>query len=442
MYEFLLIAGVFLWITVATFYIRSGVASVFHPATYYLFFHGFIFVLRPILAYANDYSFVYTLYGFQPLLSVKATALLVADLGFVAFMVAVLLAGRKPLVLAPTAGSIDDDQRRYRMPLLVTAAILAPLGIYSLRYVLQSDADGVVGMTYDMATGYTISTTGNGYLFTAGDLVGALTVLIAWQFRFRLAALVPFLAYVVTRASVGGMRWAFLLTSVSLALFWLYDQRRRWPSIPILVGGVALLGAFTVIGQQRDIVKSYFTGGEVKHEFFQERVLEGMDYANLEYLEYVAWTIPEKTGTWGYFADNLQVLTEPIPRVLWRDKPIGPPIVMWDLWRYGNPIGMSISLPGEGWAQLGYPGVIIWCALIGWLFGRFYNWFVQSRQTPFRVATYILVLSLTVQFFRDGGLLTMLKFPMWAIVTILVWLAISKLLPGMSATKQVTVLAR
>jgi hypothetical protein len=429
MYEFLLVGGVVLWLAMAVVYARSGVATVYHPASFYMFFHGFIFVVRPILAWVNDYQLVYNLYSFVPTMEAKIRALLCADLGFLCFMMMVLRIGREPLVLRPTVGTADDFQRLYRLPLMVTTVLLAPLGIYSLQYVLRADSGEVAGRAFDAATGFTISTTGNGYLFSAGDIVGVLVILIAWQFRFRLLALVPFAMFVVARAS-GGTRWAFLLTSAAFALFWLYDRRRNWPSISIILGAIALLAAFTVVGAQRDIVKAYLTGGEVRQNLFQERLLEGMDYANMEYLEYQTWAIPDKTGTWLYFADNLQVLTEPIPRVLWPGKPIGAPIKMWDPWRYGTPIGMTSSLPGVGWDQLGYVGVAMWCGLWGWMFGLFYNWFARSRQTAFSVALYILLLPLSVQFFRDGGLLTALKFPMWFVFTLGVWKLISNILAG------------
>ena len=430
MYELLLAGGVFLWIVVAVIYARSGVASVFHPATYYMFFHGFIFVVRPIVAYLNDFHFVYNIYRFTPDLDDKITALLVADVGFICFMTAVLRFGRHPLVLAATSQLRNDPQRRFRQHLLVTAALLGPIGIYGLFYVLRGiDSGEVVGMALDKATGTMISTSGNGYFFTAGDIAGALAVLIAWQFRFRLIALLPFAAYFAMRVE-SGMRWTFLLTSAAMGLFWLYDRRYKWPTFRIAIVGAISLGLFTVIGEQRDVVQAWISGKEVSNQIFQNKFLEGMDYANLEYLEYLVRAIPERTGTYGYFVDNLQALTEPIPRVLWSGKPIGAPIQMWDLYRYGSPVGITYSMPGEGWDQLGYLGVAIWCGLWGMIMGSFYNWFARGRQSDYHVAVYLLLLPLTVQIFRDGSLLSALKFPMWFLITIFVWRLVIKLFGG------------
>jgi len=154
------------------------------------------------------------------------------------------------------------------------------------------------------------------------------------------------------------------------------------------------------------------------------RFLEGMDFANLEFFEYLVYAVPQRTGTYGYFLDNLQLLTQPIPRVLWSGKPVGPPIQLFSLFDYGYPIGMTYSLPGEGWVQLGYLGVIIWCALFGWLFGLGYNRFQKSSHGNPIVLTYLLFLPLSLTFFRDGFLLTIVQtavfflFPVWLIVRI------------------------
>ena len=153
MYEFLLVGGVVLWLAMAVVYARSGVATVYHPASFYMFFQGFIFVVRPILAWVNDYQLVYNLYSFVPTMEAKIRALLCADLGFLCFMLMVLRIGREPLVLRPTVGTADDFQRLYRLPLMVTTVLLAPIGIYSLQYVLRADSGEVAGRAFDAATG-------------------------------------------------------------------------------------------------------------------------------------------------------------------------------------------------------------------------------------------------------------------------------------------------
>jgi hypothetical protein len=144
-----------------------------------------------------------------------------------------------------------------------------------------------------------------------------------------------------------------------------------------------------------------------------------MDFANLEFYEYIVHAVPQKTGTYGYFLDNLQIFTEPVPRVFWPDKPVGPPIQLFSLFDYGYPIGMTYSLPGEGWMQLGYLGVAIWCGLFGWFYGWLYNKFQRSSQSTIAVIAFLLAMPLSFQFFRDGLLLTLIKTHAWFLMPVL-----------------------
>ena len=61
-YEFLLLASVVLLVFVTIVYLRHPAASIAHPASFYLAFHAFIFVLRPIVARWYEFDFVYQLY--------------------------------------------------------------------------------------------------------------------------------------------------------------------------------------------------------------------------------------------------------------------------------------------------------------------------------------------------------------------------------------------
>jgi hypothetical protein len=432
MYEALLVGGVVLWLAAVGIYARSGLASVYHPATYYLFFHGFIFVFRPIVAHITGFDSIYKFYEFTPSMYVKQMVLIGANLGFAAFMVAVMKTGREPLVLKPTRWRQPDTQRGNQLALLLTVLLLAPLGIASQISGLANRTNNN-DMVLDAATGHFINTTGNGYFSNAAAVLGALVVLLAWQFRFRLVALLPFAAYVGVRAAAGGARWTFLLTSVSMGLFFLYDRKLKWPSPRVIALGLAALALFVVVGEQRDIFIAYLNGEPPREDLFKDRFLEGMDFGNLEYYEFLVSIIPDRTHTWGYFLDNLQVFTEPVPRILWPGKPIGPPIQLWQIFDYGNPIGMTNSLPGEGWSQLGLIGVAFWCGLWGATMGWLYNLFARSRQTGYQVALYLLLLPITVQFFRDGLLISALRFSMFYLVAVGLWKAIGSMIQRSTA---------
>ena len=199
------------------------------------------------------------------------------------------------------------------------------------------------------------------------------------------------------------------------------------PRIPVY--GVRGLEVRAGLGSDRGAgIRSFFIEDRSDASIYSGRELgfmEGMDFANMEFFEYLVYAVPQRSGTYGYFLDNLQVLTEPIPRVLWEGKPIGAPVKLFSLWDYGQPIGMTFSLPGNGWLQWGFLGVLIWCGLFGWFYGAVYTRFQKSDQSTLKTVGYLLFLPLSFQFFRDGVLLSMLKSNAWFLLPLVLtfWFA-------------------
>ena len=417
-----LVFGVALWVSAVIVYWRSGSASLFHPATYYLFFHGLVFTVRPILNEYYRYILVYKVFKFAPSNADRITALLAADLGLVTFLAAVLMVGNRPLLLKPAPRAMTRSHRRFPGAFWAMIAICAGPGIYSLHSALSNRLSDTSQMTLDAATGVFVNTTSNGYLSDAGNMLIPIVVLVPWFYRFRLLTLVPFAVFTFARLLNGGGRWTFVMAAASLALAILYERRSKWLDLRTVVLGVGVLSLFTIVGDNRAYFAAMISGNVAPQSQIDKLApLEDENYANQEFMEYLVYVIPQKSRSYDWFLDNLQVFTEPVPRVLWPGKPVGAPIQLYKLFDYGFPIGMTYSLPGEGWAQLGYIGVVIWCGLFGLVFGKFYNWFARSQQTEFQVAVYVLLLPLSIQFFRDGTLLTLVKFPLFYMVPLALW---------------------
>lgn len=424
MYEAALWFGLLLWLGICAIYWRLPCASAFHPGTYYLLFHGLVFAIRPLLAFYQGFDGLYIVYQFRPAPETKLKAMLAADLGLVIFMGVVVHVGNVQPRLRPAA-SLRPVLAQSHRAFLWMAAICLPLGLASLQSSIGERLAGFNTMIRDGGTGFAINTKANGYFTDFQLVLGPIAVMTAWHYRFRPIACLPMILFVVARAGTGG-RWPFVLGAVSFALFLLFDQRRRWFDGRILAIGAATLALFTVIGIDRGATLRSVIGGEDKADFAAvERPLESMDYGNMEFFEYLVHVVPARTGTYSYFTDNLQIFTEPVPRVLWPAKPVGPPVKFFSLFDYGYPIGMTYSLPGNGWMQLGWAGVAIWCAVFAYLYGRIHNAFMRCRQTPFQVAAYLLFLPLSINFFRDGVLLTMIKFGASSLVPVALWWALA-----------------
>jgi oligosaccharide repeat unit polymerase len=403
---------------------KSPAFSLFHPLAIYSAFHVLIFVIRPIFAYLLDYSALYAGYNFTPSPDDKLTVILAANLGYVVFAFFSLRAGNIAVRFKADAAS-DNERARLRQTFLWVAAICAPVAIYSLARNYSSDNSIYEGLITDSRTGIAINTKSNGYITDAQLMLVSLSAYWAWLGRFRLSALVPIGVYVVLRAGTGG-RGPFIAALIIVGLLYLYDRRERFPGFKIVLASVLAVSFFVSVGADRgqslrvliglqDQSRTIEYGGE------DQKFMESMDFANLEFFEYVVWVVPRQSGTYDYFLSNLQLFTEPIPRVLWPGKPIGAPIQRVSLWDYGQPIGMTMSLPGQGWYSAGWLGVVIWCALWGHLLGWVYRRFWQSDQSTLKAATYMTFMATMVVAFRDGNLVTIAKQAGPYLLPVLVW---------------------
>lgn len=443
MYEAALALSVLCFLLVSFTYWRLPTFSVFHPLTLYLAFHGILFVFRPIIAWYGGYDSIYRTYQFFPSMSDKITVILASTLGLLAFAFFSLRSGSAPMRFVESE-AIQYERRKLSQIFVWVLAICGPLAIYSLLKSYGED-NNFAGLLLDRNTGVTINTQKIGYITDLQLMAVSLCPLIIWLARFRLWSFSPLVIFILLRAGTGG-RGPFVASVVGAGLFYLYEKRIRYPGLRVVLGGLLLLAAFSAVGADRGAAIRQFVGYQQADEFEKidksERFLEGMDFANMEYFEYLVYVIPQRSGTYDYFLDNLQVFTEPVPRLLWPSKPIGEPFRRVSLFDYGFPIGMTRSLPGEGWYAMGWLGVLIWCGLWGHVLGRIYNRFVLGDQTTMKAAAYLVFLPILVVALRDGILLTMVRQAGAYLMPIFIWYLLARYFGVPTASQIAAALAR
>ena len=410
MYDLLLFASLILFAGVAVAYARHPASSLTHPATFYLAFHGFIFVVRPIIARLFDFSFVYRLYDFLPSMEDKATVILAANLAMLVFVGASLYVARQPPMPIERR---DYGRVRAHMakPIAVVVILLAPIAVWSQLMNWQRRQEEFGTMIRDAATGTAFNTESIGWLTDAALMLAPLTVMIIWLARYRWWSWAVFALFLILQAG-DGTRGPIVFAAAALAILVLLETRRPWLDWRVTVLALSALLAFTQIVVDRGAgLRS--TLGQSESQIFaggaELAPLEGMDFANLEYFEYIVYAVPQRTGTYDYFAGNLQIFTEPVPRALWKDKPIGSPVRTFSLWDYGRPIGMTASVPGAGWMSLGYPGVAIQALFFALLYAFGYRIFLQRKATPLAQLAYALLMATAFNVLRDGTLLTFVR---------------------------------
>jgi hypothetical protein len=131
-----------------------------------------------------------------------------------------------------------------------------------------------------------------------------------------------------------------------------------------------------------------------------------------------------------YGAQYLQIFTEPIPRVLWRGKPAGAPMPSKvDFNSYGNFIGLTFSLPGDGFVCGGWIGVIIDVSLWGFLLGWAHRVFWRNTKNRLGCMMYLVGLAMVPQEYRDGGI-SITKFLLWNWLPLFLWIGLTWWLAG------------
>ncbi|MDG5750159.1 O-antigen ligase [Qipengyuania sp. XHP0211] len=411
MYDFLLLASCLVFIGTCIAYARHDAASLFHPATIYLAFHGFIFVIRPLFARFYEFDLVYRVYDFLPSLSDKITVILGSNLAMLVFVFTALRVGGQPVARSPDALEFDRLRRDFTGPILLTCVLLAPLALAAQFATWERRVDPYLTMARDAGTGIMVNVEANGWFMESALILAPLSVFAVWLLRYRPLGWLIFAIASVLMLGSGG-RGAFVFAATAIAIIFLLERGRRWFDPRVAGLGILAVLVFNAVvidrGQSlRSMLGSDLDGGYTTAHDLDP--LEHMDFANLEYFEYIVYAVPQRTGSWDYFAHNLQIFTEPVPRSLWPDKPIGSPVKFFELWDYGTPIGMTISLPGAGWMSFGYVGIAIYAALFAWLYGAIYARLLGRSATPVAMLAYALLAATTIVVFRDGILLTLLR---------------------------------
>ncbi len=226
----------------------------------------------------------------------------------------------------------------------------------------------------------TISGAG-GYVNDAQKMLGTLIALWLIVSGFRWTGLVPAAAYVLYRCWVGWSRWTIVVFFFMLVLGYAWHQRRKWPSPWLLLPVIPFFFVFSFLGENRDYLKRVLSGAPAPIEVATQTAslperdrlrmkYDTVDFANYDFLAFIVSVVPDRTGTYTYGAQYLQLFTEPIPRQLWKGKPAGSPVQTFSLENYGDFWGYTVSLPGDGWMTGGWIGVILVVGIAGWLLGR------------------------------------------------------------------------
>ena len=442
MLELALIGQVLLWLIVIGVFLAIGQASIYHPLTIYLAFHAVVFVLRPLLVIGLGFDEEWMYMGFEPSAVHLIRSLAASSTGLVIFAITSLAAGRTRTHFPdPVPAQFSTVQLR---ALIVTTVLLAPLILYSARQAVSGGMQGSnIGGTFVLtgASGYTLEAQ-----FMAGPIICAWLAVT----RFRWQALALLLPWIIFRSYAGLARWTIVLLLIAIALVYGWQKRSKWPPAWAILVAIPAYVLFHTLGANRAYFQQLWAGerqleevgqpGATRFEKFKAKY-DNPDFANFDYLTFIVAVVPERTGTYNYFSQYLALFTEPIPRKLWPGKPAGAPVSFFNLNRYGDFLGRTYSLVGDGWMSGGWIGVAVTLGIAGLLLGFTHRWFWRNSGNPWRSLVYLVGLAMLPQWFRDGSI-SIAKFLFWNLSPLLLWAGISWLMGSRLAPSYSVLLPR
>jgi hypothetical protein len=318
----------------------------------------------------------------------------------------------------------------------ITPRALSAFGIFCLvatPMIIYSIVTTSRGVSGELVGGVYILVGATGYIIDAQLMLLPLSLLLIVISKYRAVSFIPLIIFLSYALIFGRVRWMLVVALIAAYLMYSQFIARRFRILPVLVLAPIAAIIFTIKGLDREVFVNMIGGAGARalsetsfSDSWRSR-LDTMDFANFDYLTYIVSVVPSGTGTYTYFTQWLQLFTEPIPRILWPGKPIGAPIQFFNLNDYGNFIGLTNSIVGDGWMSYGWVGVIMTCSICGAILGKIYCFAAARAHDPIIVCAYSIFVGLTIQLYRDGGI-SIFKFALFGVFPLIViwwWAGIS-----------------
>jgi hypothetical protein len=382
-----------------------------HPATIYLLFHLYTFTWRlASLASGSLTLWSGNRFVFEPVTHAEITrAAVLGDIALVAMTLAWLHVSaadyRKngPLALAKTTGPATLSLRHIQ----AVTAVALPVGLVGMLFLSELPGDISGGLDFGAWAGSTWVT------MTQTWFGLSLLALIYW-YGFRRRLTLPLVFYLLVMAYQGYHRFRVLIPVLLLIQIYLDRRGRRWPTLPIfallIIAGM-LFYPLKTIGElaQAGVPLSEIVG--VSTEIVQT-ALDG-DAGDQQFLDQFASaiTLVDRTGHFYYGGTYLPLLTLPIPRSWWPDKPALNQYMTYFSTeeRPMKRMGMIVTLLGESYANFGYVGIVAIPFLLAHILGRSYFRAYRADYLSTTRFVYLLLAASLIHIYR-GGLTAMVVY--------------------------------
>lgn len=384
--------------------VRYGRLAHSHPGIIYLFFHV-MSVSSRLLAILAGAETLFTKWGmlYEPVTEAElARAAWLADLVLIimtaAWISAAVMDARKDRQLQ---SQNEPEPVTLSLRHIWTVVVIAfPIGVFGLAII--GHVPGIELPEFDLGEWQESS-----WLLITTTWAGlALLALIYW-YGFRWWLVAPMAVYLFLMSVQGFHRFRAILPLLLLLQIYLDRRQKKWPPMVVVtVIMVAMLFFYPMktIGRMAQEGATFTEITQSSQEILSD-VLAGQngDQTVLDQLA-ASLTLIDRAGKHYYGSTYLALLTSPVPRQWWPDKP-GLADYQKDFSMPSRPMGemgMIMTFIGEFYLNFGYFGIVGMSFLMAFWLARIY--FRAYRSNYFSVVrfAYLLIACNLILVYRDG----------------------------------------
>ena len=384
--------------------VRYGRLAHSHPAISYLFFHTIVVPSR-LLALLAGADPLFSSWGgiFEPVREAElARAAFLAD----AVLVIMTIAWIRAAVVDSKKQDRQSPSDRFAPANLSLShiwrvvVIAFPIGIVGLAIV--GNVPGIEKPEIDLgvwreSSWISITMTWTGL---------ALLALIYW-YGFRWWLVTPMTVYLFIMAIQGYHRFRVIIPLILMLQIYLDRRQRKWPPTIILVPAIVAMLLFypmKTIGRMAQEGSSLTEISESSSEILRE-TMSG-EHADQQVLDQFAsaLTLIDHADRLYYGTTYLALLTSPIPKQWWPDKP-GLAEYIRDYSTPSRPmfeLGMITTFIGEFYLNFGYLGIVVMGYLTAYWLARIYFQAYRSNYFSVLRLSYLIIACNLIQIYRDG----------------------------------------
>jgi len=380
--------------------LRFGNLRFSHPATPYMIFHLHTVTVR-LMGLFNGADTIYSdsPQDFEPVLPVEIIrAALYCDIALWMVTIAWVL-----FALRAREETVRTDaiylEKRVLDPILAVAFVMGIVGLRIAAHVPGISAYEGLDPSSDWSS--------SSYLIILPSWFGLAVLGHAYYYGFKPITLILVVGYLVLMSLQGGMRFRVIIGLILAVQIWIERSNRRWPTRLTVIGlAVAALAFFPMktVGFMLRQGESTSEIGSVLSTSITD-VSEGANTDQM-FLDEMgsALTLIDLNGKKFMGSMYLPMLTLPIPRALWPDKP-GLSGFLQEISTSHRPMaacGMITTYLGEAYANFGLFGIFIVPPILAVLLAMFYRAAYSVPRLSVMRFAYVLVSVNLIQVYRDG----------------------------------------